>query len=73
MANAPANSFLVEFYRQNELLLSTNVEYFNEYVAALKATNYVKIKGNTYSVKELILNHAERGDNLTIELIVNLK
>lgn len=72
MANAPANSFIVDFYSKNERILSLNVEYFNEYVAALKASNYVEIKGSTYSIKEIIMKHVTEEKGMKIELIVNL-
>lgn len=73
MGNALANSFLVDFYFNNEILLSLNVEYFNEYIAALKATDFIKIKDYSYSVKEIIMQHKEVNGSMTIQLIVNLK
>ncbi|UAW07788.1 hypothetical protein PVJ1_00054 [Psychrobacillus phage PVJ1] len=73
MGNAPANSFTVDYYLNNDLLQSMNVEYFNEYVTALKAADFIKIKESAYEIKDIIMQHVEESGGNTIQLVVNLK
>lgn len=66
------STFFVDYYVDNDLLLSTDIVLWDQYITALKASDSITIKGNSYNIKSIEMVHVEN-NTLSIQLNVMLE